>query len=111
MAKTYTLLMWEEVPEDTKLFLLPNDTIDDEALQVLRKANGKYINHVDATKADLDALNCIGNAVCSTAEYLDDDHPVGSKWALRWTGCLHEEGTGPIEGKTITAVFCAGILV
>lgn len=107
MAKTYTLLIWEEIPESTKLVLIPNDTLDASDIDALRKSNGKFINH-DVYPDDVrDALNCLSDALCSKAEHLSDKNPAGSKWALRWKDCIQDDAK-PIEGKPITTVFLSG---
>lgn len=112
MADTYTLLIWEEIPENTRLALIPNDALDDEDRRVLRAAHGKYINSTGVSKEDLVVLDCLNNALCPKDEYLSDEHPKGSKWAMRWHAYLKaDEDSNPIEGENITYVYRAGFIL
>lgn len=40
----HTLLVWEDIPETRRIFLIPNDKIDSKMRDALRKSNGKFIN-------------------------------------------------------------------
>ncbi len=53
---TNTLLIWEEVPEATRLFLIPNDIITLEQNKFLREAHGKFVNN-DPMNDGMDFLN------------------------------------------------------
>lgn len=110
-TETFTLLVWEEVPETTKLYLIPNSTLDAEDHTTLKTANGNYINGgTDNDDGAETALDCINNALCEDAKYLDDDHPAGSKWAQRWKD--YEQGKDkPIEGVIVTHVYVCGFLL
>lgn len=44
---SYTLLIWEEVPETTHLFLIPNDVITPAQRELLKQAQGRLINRDD----------------------------------------------------------------
>jgi hypothetical protein len=108
---TYTLLIWEEIPENTRLVVIPNNTLDESDLKVLTKAHGKYINNEDDPES-YKALNCINNALCQNAEHLDKEHPVGSKWAQRWKDHYSREGEfPPVLDKIITRVYLCGFIL
>jgi len=64
----FTLLVWEEIPEDTKLFLIPNNVISSTQLGLLKQANNKFINR-DEENAGLRFLN----AALLDEKYINDD--------------------------------------
>lgn len=115
---TYTLLVWEEVPEKTTMVLIDNATLTDEDHAVLTKAHNCYING-DLTEEEEAAACCVGAALCTDPEYLDEDHPVGSRWAMRFKDCERdgdgdddgERGKPRFIGKTITHVYRSGFLM
>jgi len=39
-----TLIIWEEIPENTRFFLIPNTTITPDMLKNITSANGRFIN-------------------------------------------------------------------
>jgi hypothetical protein len=41
-----TLIIWEEVPENTRFFLVPNTIIDTEFVSNLHQANDRFVNTV-----------------------------------------------------------------
>src|SRR5262249_25245519 len=107
-AKTFTLIVWEEVPESTKIVLIPNDVLMDLDVEIFRTAQGRYIN-LDNTPEQEKALDCINNALTSDEGCLSEDHPKGSRWAMRFAEYL-QEFDKPIEDKMITRVFVMGFL-
>ena len=110
VIKTFTLLIWEEVPETTKVVLIPNETLDEGDRAVLRTAHGHLINSVGLTPEQNRALDCLNNALCLKEEYLGPEHPVGTRWAMRWKDFIHDQKT-PIEGKMISAAYIAGFIM
>lgn len=48
------LLIWEEVPETTKLFVIPVEDVTADLKKALESAHGKHINGEDSE--DVDAL-------------------------------------------------------
>jgi len=54
---TYSLLVWEIIPEDTEFYLIPNEVLDsNEYRQYLEQAHFTYIN-VDEYNEGLKFLN------------------------------------------------------
>ena len=51
----YTLLVWEEVPEDTKMYLIPNE-VANKYRHWFEEAHGRYINR-DENNDGMDFLN------------------------------------------------------
>lgn len=49
MANGKTLLIWEEVPETTKVFVLDSDS---QAADLARQSAGKFINSNDVEEGD-----------------------------------------------------------
>jgi len=107
---TYTLLIWEEIPESIKLVLIPNDVLGKNDLKIFRQVHGKYINSTETSKADEKALDRINNALCSVPEHLGKDHPIGSKWAMRFKDYIRPNEV-PIEDENITRVFRMGFFL
>lgn len=97
---TYTLLVWEEIPENTKMFMIPNE-IADKYRNYLEEAHNRYIN-IDETN---DGMNFLNYALAK------------EKWA---EGYPMEEHTGvfadyevnfknnPISNVQITFVYHSG---
>jgi hypothetical protein len=45
---SHTLLIWEMIPEETQLFLIPNEEVEkDDRLELMRMAHNKFINNSD----------------------------------------------------------------
>lgn len=105
----YVLIVWEEVPETTKLVLVPRDTLDETDMAILRTAAGAYIN-TDISPDQHRAVDCINAALCTKPEHLADEHPAGSKWAMRWKGHARAIDT-PITDVTVTTVIVCGFLM
>lgn len=82
--ETFTLLIWEEVPENSTLFLLPNSELTEEELNTLEKVNGKYCNSVGCSEEETTELLKLNAARVNKEKYLDEDHPAGSFWAMRY---------------------------
>jgi hypothetical protein len=64
---TYTLIIWQEIPENCKLYLVPNELITPEHAQLIAEANGKIINADD----DCDGLLFL-NAAISEVQFDED---------------------------------------
>ena len=108
-AETYTLLIWEEVPESTKVAVIPNDTLDADTHAVLARAHGKYINSTNTPPEDEAALECVNLAMCSDSKYIGAEH-LGSKWTMRFSSFV-ADSEKPITGKLITHVYRCGFLL
>lgn len=70
MANTYSLLIWETVPEETDLYLIPNDVITDGLRNVLEGAHHKFINQDD----DVDNTNKVSVALTNNPEYASEQY-------------------------------------
>lgn len=102
---TYTLLIWENVPEDTKLYVVPNDEITDEQRRYLNEADGKIIGYADMCKG-LEFLNA---ALCSKEEWCADEAP--KEWRCIWANKLVAERGQAYgdRGISITRVYVSGM--
>lgn len=109
MPNSHTLLIWEEVPESTKLYLIPNKAIDGDSRMYLHLAHGHYINAKVSEEAEL-ALLCINAALVENPEHLHDEHPPGSKWAQRWVAYKQDPKTALLDVH-ITHVYRCGFLL
>jgi NADH:ubiquinone oxidoreductase subunit len=110
---TYILLIWEEIPERTRLVLIPGSEWSEELRDVLRSVNAKYMNGTEMSAEESRNISILSNALCTKAEYMDSE--VDPRWNGKfvpyvWGGYEEEEETDPkpIEGKIITAVYRTG---
>jgi len=110
MGKTYTLLVWEELPESVRLVLIDNAELDSGDHATFAKAHGLLQNCDELTTEQETAVDCLNNALCDNPKYLGDAHPVGSKWAMRFAKCAVDRGEERIDfnGKVITHVYRTG---
>jgi hypothetical protein len=99
------LLVWNEVPEKTSFFGIPDPTADE--LAVLALANGIYINTtgcVDDVEVALDKLNA-AVAEPQNAKYCE---PV--EWRSRWHAFEIEEKDIPSAGG-FDQIFSSGFIL
>jgi hypothetical protein len=101
MNGPYTLLIYEEVPENTRLFLIPNEEITDEQDKVLKACQNKFVNSDDHT----DEMDTLSELIAKKKEHCRD----GSKHACLW-GDYEEGKEKPLKG-TITRVFISGFML
>ncbi len=104
MKEKYVLLIWEEIPESTKFFLIPIEIANDHA-EYLEEAHNKFINSDDEN----DGLNFLNMAVCEPGQKWDDDVPFKD-----CAGLFHEylyDVTKPITGTNIKAVYLSGFVL
>ena len=106
---TYTLLIWEMVPDSTMLALIPNEDLTSDDIDTLRAAHGHYIN-TDVSAVAGDALDAINNALCKNPQSLSEDHPEGSYWAMKFKDYL-VDAKDPVEGKVVTRVVLCGFVL
>lgn len=99
---TSTLLIWEEIPEETILYVIPNDAIDATLRSCLVGAHGQYINSVGWDKnQSLVALN----------EYVYDDASVDATPQNNALAQYKVESDKPLTGVVITHVYRSGFLL
>lgn len=79
MNNTNTLLIWEEIPEDTTLYLLPSE-VADKYLDLLTQAHNKFINFSDYNEglAFLNAALCDEEHIDDN-EYFEDENGISNK--------------------------------
>lgn len=108
----FTLLIYENIPENTNLYLIPNEMLTTQQLDLMKQANGKYANS-DEENDDMAFLNA---ALCDTPEYLAEDAPDYAL-DLNRVGVFVQYLVGergvenPIEGVNITRVFMSGFVL
>lgn len=91
-----TLIIWEEIPENTRLFLVPDGIIHDD---LLTEANGAYVNAGDWLKNK--GLNAV-------QDYLFDKHGYCQVPELE---TKIEPGKLAFDGVMITKVCHTGFLL
>lgn len=55
MSETFTLVIFELIPEETKFFLIPNS--EQQLVADCVSVNGKVINGADTTDEEVDKIN------------------------------------------------------
>lgn len=91
--ETYTLLVWEEVPEKSFMFLIPNSVMITQYRVALKEAQSKYVNQDDTN----DGLMFVMESVCGDVKGIFKQYSVDMKV--------------PITGKTITEVYHCGFIL
>lgn len=104
---SYTLIVYEEIPENTKLFLVPNDEINSKQREMLAKVAGCFIN----TETQIDECNWLSNILCKKKSHCarwsnDDDHSDWCAWSKH-----QKESDVQIEGVVITNVIVTGFVL
>jgi len=102
---SHTLLIWEQVPESTDLYLIPNDKLSEEQFEYLHQAQNRFINS--------DGMND-GMKFLSTAL----SHDCAEEGFEKYRGCLREykweDNSEPITDRpeiSITNVFLSGFVL
>lgn len=104
---TSTLLIWEEIPEVTFLYLIPNDAIDTTLRSCLEGAHGQYINSVGWDKnQSLVALNEFLYEDTTTL-YSGDDAAIANNALAQYK----VDSDKPLTGVVITHVYRSGFLL
>jgi hypothetical protein len=102
-----TLLVWENVPETTEFYLIPNDLIDQNGwLPLFKEAHGKFINSDDWCPG----LEFINAALCSP----EFAHEEESDLAKEWLYCLHSFKVDPknmLDNVDVSRVVLSGMIM
>ncbi len=124
---TYTLLIWEQVPEETTLYLIPNTKVEkDNRLELLRLAHNNYIN-ASVENYGLRFLNAalVPFEHINDDEYFDDGYInklVNGSWTkikaheptpVKWR-CVFDQykvDSAIIEDSHITRVIVSGFIL
>ena|SRR5271165_1990528 len=102
---THTLLIWQLLPEETVLYLIPNDKLSEEQFEYLEQAQNKMLNasHMN------DGLRFLNTALCE--DYAE-------KGFEKYRGCLREykweDNSEAITDRpdiSITNVFLSGFVL
>lgn len=65
---TNTLIVWEEIPEKTTFYLVPNSVLDERRLKLLNLAAGTFVN----TECESAATIWLMEAVSDKREYCEN---------------------------------------
>jgi hypothetical protein len=106
--ETFTLLVWELVPEDTEMYLIPND-VADTCRKYLDLAHGSYINGV-GWQAEDKSLN---QGLLYLNQALSDDDCGQDEFAA-FKGILKGfkvDSKKPIVDTTVTYVYHSGFIL
>jgi hypothetical protein len=74
----HTLLIYSEVPEDTKFYLIPDRVIREEHRALLNESHGRMINSDDMNNG----MSFVSNAICKEEKFCDDTTP--KEWHCIW---------------------------
>lgn len=101
---TYTLIIWEEVPEDTKLFLIPNKDISYEHFVFMKMAHGKLINSDEMN----DGLKFLNVALADPEYCYDEDM---KKYAGIFCAYQVDKSHPVLQNTNISKVYFSGFIL
>jgi len=104
MGESYVLIIWQEIPESLKLYLVPSSKIDEEQMALLDKVNGKYVNSDDMC----DELEFIQTILAEDHEYVYEKSPY-KKWGCLWHEFKVEQQVGKMTDSFIKLVCSTGM--
>lgn len=118
----HILIVYEVIPEEVRLFLVPDDTLSTQELALVLAAHGGYMSSTDLDLKSKQAkgIDCISAAIEPVREYAEEGYPklVGTPWIQRFlsyevgkfpTGEVKE---GPaLEPKTISHIVRTGFML
>jgi hypothetical protein len=99
---SYTLLVWETIPEETDFYLIPNEVAKDYE-DYLKQAHHKFINAQEMND---------GMAFLNTA--LADEDGVAEGGMCAYLGIFKQykvDHKKPLLDKNITAVYLSGFVL
>ena len=99
---SHTLIVYEEVPETTKMYLVPNDVITDEQRAKLEKIAGTFMN----TDGAVDEGMWLYNVLTAEPEYWILDSESNEAEFGSWA--RHKATTDLIKDVVITSVVLTG---
>lgn len=118
----YTVLVYEEIPENSSIYLIPNEEVEkDNRWQLMRLAHQKFINQDESNEG----MRFLSHALVDEKhidedEYFDDgytNYPGGERIlerepAPREWRCVfakyRQDADKVIEGVTVTRVIVSG---
>lgn len=109
----FTLLIYEQVPEEMSLYLIPSSKLSAADNAVLYAANNKYGNTINLTKEQQNALDAIGAALCPEKHRDDDNYfniGIPYAWRCKWAQYQVVGIDGPIEAEIERVYRCGFIL-
>ena len=98
---SYSLLIYEEVPENTRLFIIPNEKITDEQQAVLEACHNKFVNQDDQTEE----MDVLAELICKEKKHCRK----GATHACQWAGYEHSNDQ-PLK-YTVTRIFISGFIL
>lgn len=104
--ETYTLLIWQLIPESTSFYLIPNEEVS-EHRDHFTDAHGRFLN----SDAETDGMRFVASAISSKEDddiqyaYEEFEEHIG-KYA-QYIQC----SDSPITNKHITHVYMTGFLL
>ena len=98
----HTLLIWEEVPEKTRLFVIPNE-VADKYVHFLEQAHNKLINSDDSN----DGMNFLNYALFTGEEEWDEKFKEYRGLFSSYEVNLEN----PITDFIITSVYYSGFVL
>lgn len=101
-----TLLVWEEVPEDTKMYLIPDD-VAKKYRYFLDEAHGRFINHDEEN----DGMRFLNNALSTEST---DDEGWSDEGFDQYRGIFRDYEVklgSPITQENISHVYLSGFIL
>lgn len=107
--KTYTLLLWWEVPENLSYYMLPNDVLTDEQVLLLNDAHGHFVNGSNEDNAHIGmwfVYASVAKAIYKN-DYISEVQKYGIK--AEWVSIFEQykvDALKPIEENITRVVQC-----
>jgi hypothetical protein len=85
------LIIWEEIPENTKFFVIEDAT--EAQVAMLKRANGQIINYEGPT----DGAEWVGRAISKPGEWGVDSQPQDAIWHDKLVESAKLPESGPFD--------------
>lgn len=105
---SHTLLIWEMVPEETRMYLIPNVVLTEEHIAFLNEAQGHMISGTDAT--DNNGLQFLNQAL-SDEEWVDGFEQYRGLFRKYEVPTDENNRLPALVNQTITRVYFAGFIL
>lgn len=102
MNQVYTMLIWESYPEETFLYLIPEEAVTEFQRRMLRDAHGHWLNTVGCPEAPRHVWNFI------TEEDHVEDAGTPPDLIGSWAQFM-VTSSDPLEQTHIAHVYSSGI--
>jgi hypothetical protein len=104
MEETFTLLLWELLPEDVFIYVIPNSVITEDQREILENSHKRIIN----SDEDIEDSLILNDMLAEEKKYCNSE--IDEKYHCIW-GQYKEECSKPLKDKVITNVYWSGFYI